>query len=289
MSGLRRTAPAMAGARGWLGLVLAVGVAAGGLLGAEATPAAAREAYVMHSISGFYAPGAVTPFDTATNLAGPAIPVGVGAFGIAIAPDGKMAYATDTQDDTVTPINTATNTAQTPIAVTQAPNFDGVAGIAITPNGTTAWVVGYVGSNLTPIDLATGTVGTPIHLPDGDEPQSIAITPNGSSAYVRNWYNPEVLPVDLATGTQETPISLCPNNGFCFVESLAITPDGKTAYVAGNGVVTPVNLVTGTAGTPIQTGGGGEIANSGPGTDRGLHGHRRTRRLAEHLRRVGIL
>jgi DNA-binding beta-propeller fold protein YncE len=38
------------------------------------------------------------------------------------------------------------------------------------------------------------------------------------------------------------------------VGAIAITPDGKAAYVTGAGAVTPINLVTNTAGQPIQIG-----------------------------------
>jgi YVTN family beta-propeller protein len=71
--------------------------------------------------------GTVTPIRTATNTAGPAIPVGVGAGGIAITPNGKTAYVVKTSG-TVTPIRTATNTAGPPIPVGGLPES-----IAITP------------------------------------------------------------------------------------------------------------------------------------------------------------
>ena len=109
---------------------------------------------------GFVATGiAVTPFSTADNTPGTAIPVGVGARGVAVTPDGKTALVTNGGSDNVTPIDltTANNTPGLPIAVGDEPR-----GIAITPDGKTAYVVNSGTGNVTPIDIATKTPGTAI-------------------------------------------------------------------------------------------------------------------------------
>jgi YVTN family beta-propeller protein len=55
----------------------------------------------------------------------------VGAFGVAITPDGKYAYVANNHGTTVSVINTATNTViGPPIAVGNSP-----VGVAVTPNG----------------------------------------------------------------------------------------------------------------------------------------------------------
>jgi YVTN family beta-propeller protein len=69
----------------------------------------------------------VTPIDLATNIPGAEIEVG-GPLGIAITPDGKTAYVTNVQSESVTPIDVATNTPGTEIKVGEEP-----IGIAITP------------------------------------------------------------------------------------------------------------------------------------------------------------
>ena len=63
----------------------------------------------------------VTPITTATNTAGPPIPVGAAPAAIAITPDGKTAYVANYDSGTVTPITTATNTAGPPIPVGERP------------------------------------------------------------------------------------------------------------------------------------------------------------------------
>jgi YVTN family beta-propeller protein len=64
----------------------------------------------------------VTPISTITNTAGKRIRVSKGATGIAITPDGKTAYVTNSSiAGTVTPITTATNTPGKPIKVGRRP------------------------------------------------------------------------------------------------------------------------------------------------------------------------
>jgi YVTN family beta-propeller protein len=64
------------------------------------------------------------------------ITVGDGPEGVAITPDGTKAYVTNCDDDTVSVIDTATNSVVgSPIRV-----GDGPEGVAITPDGTKAYV-----------------------------------------------------------------------------------------------------------------------------------------------------
>ncbi len=202
-----------------------------------------KTAYVASSAS-------VTPVDVATNTPGIPIRIDRDPRGIAITPDGKTAYVTTEGTDfgggpnpfpespLVTPINLATNTPGTPIALESAE------GIAITPDGKTAYIA--TTNTVTPIDIATNTPGTPI--PVGDGPGGIAITPDGKTAYVTNGGDRTVTPITVATNTAGTPI---PVGIGPF--GIAITPDGKTAYVTNSfgGTVTPITVATNTPGTPI--------------------------------------
>jgi YVTN family beta-propeller protein len=154
------------------------------------------------------------------------------------------AYVGNWATNTVTPINTATNTPGSPITVGSAP-----AGIAITPNGTTAYVANYGSGSVTPINTATNTAGSAITV--GTNPWGIAITPDGKTAYVSNSGASTVTPITLATNTAGAPITV----GSAPV-AVAIATDGKTAYVAnyGAGSITPINTATNTAGTPVAVG-----------------------------------
>ena len=162
--------------------------------------------------------------------AGPGIPVTV--------------YVANGGSDTVTPIQTATNTAGPPIPAGSQPFA-----IAITPDGKTAYVVNSLSGTVTPIDTATNTAGAPITVGNGPEP--IVITPNGKTVYVASLTSDTVTPIDTATNTAGAPI---PAGGQ--PSAIAITPDGKTVYVANifGGTVTPIDTATNTAGASIPVG-----------------------------------
>src|SRR6266511_1385247 len=163
----------------------------------------------------------------------------------ATASAGRIAYVANSNDNTLTPIDTATNTAGGPIAV---PGSQPEA-IAITPDGQTAYVANIGTSTFTPIDLGTNTPGTPILV--GDFPDAIAITPDVTKAYVTNGLDDDVTPIDLSTNTAGIPIPV--GSGPI---GIAITPDGATAYVSNqfDATVTPINLSTGMPGTTISVG-----------------------------------
>ncbi|HEX3963594.1 MAG TPA: YncE family protein, partial [Trebonia sp.] len=114
---------------------------------------------------------AVTPINTCTNKAGPAIPLeeeAIGPSAIAITPDGATAYVVSYDSGTVTPISTRTNKAGRAIPVGAYPEA-----IAITPNGATAYVVNASSDTVTPISTRTNKAGPAI--PVGPDPGVIAI------------------------------------------------------------------------------------------------------------------
>lgn len=164
-----------------------------------------------------------------------------------------MAYTVNLLANTVTPINTATNTAGRPIPVGSNPTT-----IAITPDGRTVYVANAESNTVTPIATATNKPGKPITV--GKDPSYLAITPNGAKVYVSNLGDGTVTPIATATNKAGTPISVGVAPG-----EIAITPDGRTAYVAcfnvhvapgrpGLGAVTPINIATNRAGRHISLG-----------------------------------
>ena len=174
-------------------------------------------AYVVNGDS-----GTVTPIATATNTAGPPIPVGSDPGVIAITPDGKTAYVANRGSGTVTPIATATNTAGPPITVGSLPRChrdhagrqdrlrrqrrlghgdpdrdrhqhrrpaDHGRKRAPMPSRSRRTArpptsPTRTSGTVTPIATATNTAGPPI--PVGGYPDAIAITPDGKTAYVAN-------------------------------------------------------------------------------------------------------
>jgi YVTN family beta-propeller protein len=182
------------------------------------------------------------PVTLATDALGATLILVADSSFIAMTPDGKTAYVTNSINNTVTPISIATNLPGPLITV-----GNNALGIAITPDGTTAYVCNFTDNTVTAITLATSALSSPI--PVGVGPTGIAITPDGKTAYVTNFTDGTVTPITIATNSAGAAIAgfgPAPN-------SIAITPDGQTAYVcAGGGTLIPLTIATNTAGTPIS-------------------------------------
>jgi YVTN family beta-propeller protein len=120
----------------------------------------------------------VSVINTTTNaVTGSPIPVGGGPFGVAVSPDGTRAYVTNS--DSVSVINTASNTVTATITV-----GDGPAGVAVSPDGTRAYVTNFGSDAVSVINTASNTVTATITV--GDEPVGVAVFPDGTRAYVTN-------------------------------------------------------------------------------------------------------
>jgi len=113
-----------------------------------------------------------------------------------IASAAPFAYVTNEGSNSVSVIDTATNTVVgSPITVGSQP-----IGIAITPNGAYAYVTNTGSNSVSVIDTATNTVvGNPISV--GSYPYDIAITPNGAYAYVTKEGSNSISVIDTATNT----------------------------------------------------------------------------------------
>jgi YVTN family beta-propeller protein len=174
-----------------------------------------KTAYVLNLAQGEPGKGTVTPINTAANTAGKPIPIKHAAFPLAsnlmvITPDGKTLYAVS--NTTLTPIDTATNTALPAIRV--APRYGLDTAAAITPDGRTVYVDGeFARSNrgfIVPVSTATGDVGKAIVV--RGSPGLMAITPDGKTLYILRAGGPpplpqDVIPVNTATNTVGKPIN----------------------------------------------------------------------------------
>lgn len=202
-------------------------------------------------------PDTVSTFDTVSisEVGSPiALEPGTGAnpFGVAIAPDGRHAYVTNSGAGNVSVIDVATRTANgSPVAVGTSPMA-----IAITPDGTRAYVVnGTVAGSVTPISLETNTAGTAIPLGADTNPRGIAITPDGTRAYVAiggpsgDPGNDTVAIIDLTTNALIAP-SITVGH---FPSAIAITPDGSRAYVVNQGSQT-VSVIDTATNTTVGAG-----------------------------------
>ena len=179
-------------------------------------------------------------------------------------PAVHTAYVSDSADGGILiPIDLATNKAGTPISLSLV-NMR-VNDLAVTPDGQTAYVIGVRTTPsftqvIVPVDLASRTVrpAIPLGLAPDDTVAAIALAPDGRTAYVavgspglQTNNRAAIEPVNLLTGALGERISLPEASG---AASIAIAPDGRSAYVAGGEAITPVNLITQQAGSPIILG-----------------------------------
>jgi uncharacterized protein (TIGR03437 family) len=161
------------------------------------------------------------------------------------------AYVANFGSNSVTVIDTSSNTVIYTIAVGTQPN-----GIAITPDGTRAYVANGGGDVWV---LATSNNAVLAKVMVGGYPSGIAITPDGTRAYVTRDNANSVWVIDTSSNTVTARIAVGTAPG-----GVAITPDGTRAYVtnvggvAGGGSVSVIdtssNTVTATVSVPGPVG-----------------------------------
>lgn len=162
-----------------------------------------------------------------------------------------VAYVANSASNTVTPVNTVTNSPGAPISVGNGP-----VAVAVTPSGKTAYIANETDSTVTPINTATNKAGRAISSGEMLYPQDMAITPNGATAYVGDNGNDWVTPISTSTNKAGKPIDVG-----CLTTSIVVTPNSKTAYAlcglnSSVGQVVPIKVATGKLGAPVNIGGG---------------------------------
>ena len=136
----------------------------------------------------------------------------------------QNAYITNSRDNTVSVIDTATNTVVgSPIHVGSKPM-----GVAVTPDGSKVYVANEGSNDVEVIDTATNTVeDSPISV--GIQPQGVAVTPDGSKVYIGNFGSNNVSVIDTTINKVEITFFIPDNNS---PAGIVVTPDGKKVYVA---------------------------------------------------------
>jgi YVTN family beta-propeller protein len=134
---------------------------------------------------------------------------------------GPPAYITNCDDNTVSVIDTASNTVTATVPVGACPG-----GVAVMPDGAHVYVANSVSATVSVITAASNTVTATV--PVGLNPQGIAATPDGSRVYVANSDGNTVSVIATASNTVTATVPV-PAGSFPF--GIAITPDGAHAYV----------------------------------------------------------
>ena len=129
----------------------------------------------------------------------------------------QNAYITNSGDNTVSVIDTATNTVVgSPITVGSLPF-----GVAVTPDSSKVYVANGDSNSVSVIDTATNiVVGSPITV--GVGPVGVAVTPDGSNVYVANASSDTVSVIDTAsnTVTATIPVGHAPGAFGKFIQPL---------------------------------------------------------------------
>jgi len=156
---------------------------------------------------------------------------------VAVAPDGKKLYITTLGSDSVTVINTATNTITSHIGLTgRYPSL-----IAVSPDGKTLYTTttdertGGEIPTITKISTATGKVTGTVQLPGAIASfYALAPTPDGKKVYVITDLATEdpddVPPSGLYTFASTAKSAQLIDDGVYFI-GLQISPDGSRVYV----------------------------------------------------------
>ncbi|MEU5696802.1 cytochrome D1 domain-containing protein [Actinosynnema sp. NPDC020468] len=167
--------------------------------------------------------GGVSVLDTATNAVTSTLTDSNGdsPYGVGVAFDGARGYVTNVRNNTLTVIDTPTNTIDAAVPV-----GDGPAGVVVSPTGGVVYVSNYRAGTVSVVDAATLT--TTETIPVGPNADGVALTPDGSKLYVaHDVAGPgTVSVVDTATNTEvaEIPTGNTPT-------AVAVTPDGKKLLV----------------------------------------------------------
>jgi YVTN family beta-propeller protein len=170
------------------------------------------------------------------------VPVGNNPFGVAVTPDGTKAYVANEHSNSVSVINTTTNT-RTDVSGLNLP-----VGVAVSPDGVKVYVVNFGNSSLAVINTTTNNKAT---VPVGSSPYEVAVTPNGAQAYVTNYGTNNVSVINTSTNTVTTSV----NVGSSPI-GVAVTPDGTKVYVTNYGTnnVSVINTATNTVTATVTVG-----------------------------------
>jgi YVTN family beta-propeller protein len=212
------------------------------LLGPPAPGAAQPLVYVSNSRA---ASLSVVDARAGRVTGGVSFSVGTDPMGVAVSPDGRFAYVTNTVSSSVSVIETGTNSVTATIPVGDVPST-----VAFTPDGRFAYVTSTCGHDRASIcatgDVAvidTGSYAVLAIITVGERPEGIAITPDGTRAYVANTFSNSISIIDTATNVVTGEIAFPPSST---PASIAIPPDGARLYVVSvdAGAVAVVDTAT---------------------------------------------
>jgi YVTN family beta-propeller protein len=167
-------------------------------------------------------------------------PIPVGSGPDGMIVTGGLLFVANNNSNNVTVINTTTNA-----VVKTIPGGSVAADVSATPDGKTVWVSNFGSGTVQPIDVATLTAGTPVTV--GTNPERIAVSPDGTQLWVANQGSGTVSDVSLATDTVTHTVTVGAEPF-----GVAVTPDSQQVYITNGGSST-VSVIDASTDSVIQT------------------------------------
>ncbi|MCC7172563.1 MAG: YncE family protein [Planctomycetes bacterium] len=176
------------------------------------------------------------------------LPVGSGPEGVAITPDGKRAFVSNVDDDSISYIDLARRVVDRVVSVGPG-DVAAPRGIAVSPDGARLYVARSGQGAVAVVDVASGAVVKQIAV--GGGPFGMALAPNGSKLVIANQTGGTASVIDTTTLAVVATLDVG-SQPF----GVATSIDGKTAYVASFGTnrVAVIDLATNSLKPPIQVG-----------------------------------
>jgi YVTN family beta-propeller protein len=170
------------------------------------------------------APNIMKVIYTPTDRVAKDIIVGNGLGSLTISPDGRYVYNANQDDDTVTVIDTVTNTTiNPPFEVGDYP-----CGIDITPDGRYLYVANVNSGSVSVIDVTTRHTETITGI---SYPHEVKVSPDGKKVFVTTIFDGTVVVIDTATNTIIQPAITVGNDP----TRMAVTLDSAFLYVTNGG------------------------------------------------------
>ncbi len=163
---------------------------------------------------------------------------------IDIADAGTYAYITNGGSNTVSVINTATDTITAVVSVGSTPY-----GVAVSPDGTKVYVANRGSNTVSVIDTATNNVTATV--PVGNTPEGAAVSPDGTKLFVANLNSTTVSVINTTTNTVIATVPVGNNPS-----GVAVNPSGTKVYVTNtqSNTVSVIDTATNTVVATVDAG-----------------------------------
>jgi len=153
---------------------------------------------------------------------------------------GVLAYVSNNGDNSVSVIDTSTNTAVATVEVGLWPDD-----VVVNPAGTRAYVANEFSHDVWVIDTSTNRPIATVEV--GGMPSGVAVTPDGTRVYVTNSGNTTVSVIDTSNNTVVATVE-----GMLFPFDVAVKPDGTRVYATNSGYPT-VSVIDTSTNTIVAT------------------------------------